>query len=167
MRPATLASALLTAIAGALLMAMMLLTVVDVIGRYVFSAPVPGAFEATEIMLALVVFAGLPLVTGRGEHVQVRLALDGMPGGMRFVLERAAEVLVTLLLAGAAWLLYQRGAALSRYGDATVLLGIPLAPVAFALAALSAVSSIVAVARLVQGCRGALSPTPEIPHDDI
>ncbi|WP_108659149.1 TRAP transporter small permease [Acuticoccus kandeliae] len=144
-----LTSALLIAIAGVLLMAMMLLTVVDVVGRYVFNSPVPGAFEATEIMLALAIFAGLPIVTARGDHVTVRLLVDRMPDGPRFLLDRLVELVVAVLLAGAAYLLYQRGAALSRYGDATVLLHIPLAPVAYALMALSAAASVVAAARFV------------------
>jgi TRAP-type C4-dicarboxylate transport system permease small subunit len=131
---------------------MMGLTVVDVVRRYVFNAPIPGAFEATEVMLALAIFAGLPLVTARGGHVQVRLVLDVLPRRQRFVLERAGDLAVALLLAGAAWLLYQRGASLARFGDATVLLRIPLAPVAFALAILSAAASVAGAARLVVKC---------------
>lgn len=149
MKPLALASAILTAVAGLLLLAMMGLTVVDVIGRYVFAKPVPGAFEATEVMLALAVFAGLPIVTARGEHVQVRLLLAALPGRMQRLLERTWDVALTLLLAGAAKLLYAHAAALSAYGDATMLLQIPLAPVAFALATLSAAAAVVAAGRLV------------------
>ena len=50
---------------------MMPLTCVDVIGRYFFVAPIFGAFELTEMMLAALIFAGLPLVTLRNEHVTV------------------------------------------------------------------------------------------------
>ena len=35
------------------------LTLVDVLGRYVFNAPVPGALEITEIVLALMIGAAL------------------------------------------------------------------------------------------------------------
>lgn len=140
---------MLTAIAGLLLTAMMLLTTVDVAGRYLFAAPVPGAFEATEIMLALVIFSGLPLVTARGEHVAVRLLVDPLPPRVRVVLDRFGDLLVALALAGAAVLLYRRGASLAAYGDATVLLRIPLAPVAFALMAMSALAALAALVRLV------------------
>ena len=42
------ADAILGVAASAILLAMMLLTFVDVVARYVFSRPVRGAFEVTE-----------------------------------------------------------------------------------------------------------------------
>ena len=55
--------------ATALILAcIMLITCVDVAGRYVFSQPVPGALEATEIMMGALIFASLPLVTLRQQH---------------------------------------------------------------------------------------------------
>src|SRR5439155_27389372 len=62
------ADALLGIAASAILLAMMLLTVVDVVARYVFSRPVGGAFEATQLMLVVLIFAGLPLVSFSEEH---------------------------------------------------------------------------------------------------
>jgi TRAP-type mannitol/chloroaromatic compound transport system permease small subunit len=45
-------------VAAAVLMALMVLTCVDVGGRYFFNRPVWGAFELTEMMLAALIFAG-------------------------------------------------------------------------------------------------------------
>ncbi len=154
---ARLASGVLLTVAGLLLLAMMGLTVADVVGRYVFSAPVNGAFEATQVMLALTIFAGLPLVTWRGEHVAVRLAIEPMPAGAQRAFDRLADIVSAVLLAGAAWLLYRRGVTLGRFGDATMILSIPLSPVAYGLAALSAVASLAAAARFVAGLRGRLA----------
>lgn len=151
------ASAVLLAVAGLLLLAMMGLTVIDVAGRYVFSAPVNGAFEATQVMLALTIFAGLPLVTARGEHVAVRIAIEPLPAAVQLVFDRLADLVSALLLAGAAYLLYRRGVVLGRFGDATMILGIPLSPVAYTLAALAAIAAIAAVVRLVTGGRGRLA----------
>ena len=47
---------------------MMLLTFVDVVARYVFNRPLRGAFEVTELMLLVLIFAGLPLVSFADEH---------------------------------------------------------------------------------------------------
>ena len=44
-------------------------TLVDVGGRKVLSASVPGSLELTELLMVVVIFAGLPLVSLRGEHV--------------------------------------------------------------------------------------------------
>jgi hypothetical protein len=49
-------------------MGMMLLTFTDVVARYVFSRPLRGAFEVTELMLLVLIFAGLPLVSFTDEH---------------------------------------------------------------------------------------------------
>ena len=57
------ADTILGVAASAILLAMMLLTFVDVVARYVFSRPVRGAFEVTELMLVVLIFAGLPLVS--------------------------------------------------------------------------------------------------------
>lgn len=142
--PAACAS-LLHIIAGVLLFTMMILTTIDVIGRYIFTAPVPGAFEATEIMLVLIVFVGLPIVTARNQHVSVLLFYDRAPPFLTPILRVLARVLTAVAMGFAAWLLYGKAVELSAYGDTTVLLRIPLAPVAFAAAALSAAATVVAV----------------------
>jgi len=56
---------LIGVIAGSVLFAMMMLTAVAVVGRYVFNHPVTGAFEVTEMMLAALIYCGLPLVSQR------------------------------------------------------------------------------------------------------
>lgn len=55
-------------VAGLALMAMMLLTFVDVMGRK-FWVAVPGALEVSEILMVVVLFSGLPLVAWHAEHV--------------------------------------------------------------------------------------------------
>lgn len=58
----------LGAVAGLALMAMMVLTFVDVMGRK-FWVAVPGALELSEILMVVVLFSGLPLVAWHAEHV--------------------------------------------------------------------------------------------------
>ncbi|MGJ8609544.1 MAG: TRAP transporter small permease [Octadecabacter sp.] len=57
----------------ALIMAMMMLTFADVIGRYVFSSPIFGASEMISALLALTIFAGLGITNARDEHIAVEL----------------------------------------------------------------------------------------------
>lgn len=59
--------------AALMLFLMMALTFVDVIGRYLLNAPVFGAAEMIQFLLALTVFAGLVLVSFRDEHIAVEL----------------------------------------------------------------------------------------------
>ena len=48
------------------LFVMMVLTAADVIGRYVFNAPISGAFEIVQYLMALVVFLFLLTHLNRG-----------------------------------------------------------------------------------------------------
>ncbi|HBT33667.1 MAG TPA: hypothetical protein DEB15_13005 [Pusillimonas sp.] len=57
---------------GALL-AMVFLTFADVIGRRFFGAPIYGAHDLTEHLMALIVFSGLPLLTSARGHLVVDL----------------------------------------------------------------------------------------------
>lgn len=60
-------------VACALIMAMLLLTFVDVVGRYVFASPIFGASEIISALLALTIFAGLGITNARDEHIVVEL----------------------------------------------------------------------------------------------
>ena len=64
---------ILEVIAASGLFFLMLLTCVDVGGRYLFNNSVDGAVEITQIGLAIVVFAEMPVVTWRGGHILVDL----------------------------------------------------------------------------------------------
>ena len=55
------------------LFVMVALTFVDVIGRRFFDKPVYGAHDLTEHLMALIVFAGLPVLTARREHLSIDL----------------------------------------------------------------------------------------------
>ena len=55
------------------LFALMVMTCIDVIGRYFFNSPLDGATELTQLMMGLIVFAILPTVCYREEHVSVDL----------------------------------------------------------------------------------------------
>lgn len=70
---------ILEAISASVLFFLMILTCVDVTGRYLFNNSVNGVFELTQTGLAILVFAQMPLITWRGNHVVVDL-LDNFLG---------------------------------------------------------------------------------------
>ncbi len=60
------------AIVGAVVViVIMLLTVLDVVGRNLLNRPLPGAYEITEFMLVAAVFLGLALVQAHKRHIQI------------------------------------------------------------------------------------------------
>ena len=123
-------------IAALVLMLMMLLTTSDVFARYMFNAPIRGAFELTELCLVLLIYAGLPLVSHRESHVVVDLFESWMSTGVKRTLRVVGNLLCTGALAGMAWVIYLRAVRVAGYGDTTSVLKLPLAPVAFTIAGL-------------------------------
>ena len=61
----------LEVVAAITLLILMLLTCTDVLGRYLFDNSLDAASELTEICIAVLVFAEMPIITWRGGHVVV------------------------------------------------------------------------------------------------
>jgi len=130
-------------IAATVLFAMMTLTAVDVVGRYIFNRPVAGAFEITEMMLAALIYCGLPLVSQRRDHIVIDTFDYLMSRGVKRGLDMAAEVLCSATLFGLAWLVFGRAGRVASYGDTTNVLKLPLAPVAYLMATMLLVGAII------------------------
>jgi TRAP-type C4-dicarboxylate transport system permease small subunit len=125
---------------AALVFAMMALTFVDVVGRYLFNAPVKGSAEATELMLAVIVFAGLPLAAAAREHIRIDLLEQVLSERAKRRQAAFGFGFAALVTAFVAWRLALRAAELGRLGDLSSHLGFPLAWLAGFLAAASAVT---------------------------
>ncbi len=124
----------LGAAAAGILLAMMALTVVDVVARYVFSRPVRGAFEITELMLVVLIFAGLPLVSFSDEHAVMDF-IDRMLGsrGQRW-LERLVQAACAAFMFLLAWLVWRKADRIWAYRDATDVLRILYGPFVYFMA---------------------------------
>jgi TRAP-type C4-dicarboxylate transport system permease small subunit len=129
--------------AAILLFFMMALTFVDVIGRYLFNMPVYGGFEMTEVALATMIFAGLPLVTARDEHVTVDLFDRVIPAGIRHLRNAAISVLCAVLLFILSYHVWQKAGDSLRYGDVTAILEIPLGPMVYFMSVMIAATGLV------------------------
>jgi len=128
-------------IAAALMFCLMLLTCVDVVGRYFFNKPVTGGFELTEMLLAALIFAGLPLVTLRGDHITVDL-FDSVTPDWLFRIQHALASLIGAACTGyLAWCLWLRAVALDRAGETTSQLQFKIAWLAYAMAILMALTA--------------------------
>jgi TRAP-type C4-dicarboxylate transport system permease small subunit len=141
---------LLGAIAGILLFCLMLLTCVDVIGRYFFNTPVAGGFELTEMTLAALIFFGLPLVTIRNEHVMVDL-LDPITPDWLLRIQHVVSCLICAVATGyLAWRLWIRATNMAAAGETTAQLKLQIPYLTFAMSVLMAIT---ALALLVLACR--------------
>ena len=139
----------LSVVAALVLFVLMMLTAVDVIGRYVFNRPLPGAFEITEMMLAALIYCGLPLVSQRREHIVIDTFDHFMSRGVRRGLDMAAETVCSATLFGLAWLVLGRASRVLDYGDTTTVLKLPLAPVAYLMAAMLLATAVIHLALIL------------------
>jgi len=150
---------LLSAASGALLLALTLVTCIDVVARYWFNAPLSGAYELTEIFLASLVFLALPVTTSRGEHVEVDL-MDMVAGGrITRAVQPLAGLLVALVLAVFSWRLVLHGQRLAQDGAVSDSLSLPLAPVALLAAAACGLACLAAVLRALRPLVSRRDPT--------
>jgi TRAP-type C4-dicarboxylate transport system permease small subunit len=118
---------LLGAISGTVLFVMMMITAIDVAGRYLFSRPLAGGF--------------LPLVSKRREHIVIDTFDTFMSRRVKRGLDILADIVCTVSLAGLSWLLFQRAVRVAEYGDTTSVLTLPLAPVAYLMSAMIVVTA--------------------------
>ena len=121
----------LGATSATVLFLMMMITAVDVIGRYVLNKPLTGGFEITEMLLAALIYCGLPLVSQRREHIVIDTFDPLMSARVKRALDVVAEIVCSLTLGGIGYLIFRRAARVAEYGDTTSVLKWPLAPVAY------------------------------------
>jgi TRAP-type transport system small permease protein len=135
--------ALCGVLAATALFAIMALTLVDVSGRKVISTSVPGSLELTELLMVVVIFAGLPLVSLRGEHV----VFDSLDPLIEKTIRRAqglvVDLMVAALLFGMAWLMWIKAGQMGEYGDTTAQLKIAQSPFVYLMSALLGLTALV------------------------
>jgi TRAP-type transport system small permease protein len=128
---------------AAALFAIMVLTFFDVGGRKLLSNSIPGSLEMTELLMVIVIFAGLPLVSERGEHV----VFDSLDGFWPAWFLKLQKLLVHLLCAGImlalAALMWKTGMQFAEYGETTAQLKIPKSPFILGMAAFCALTGAV------------------------
>jgi TRAP-type C4-dicarboxylate transport system permease small subunit len=120
---------------------LVLITVVDVFGRYLLGIPLPGTSEITEIILGVLIYIGLPYISKKEEHISVSLLSNYLPNNVKILHKILINFIVALLLLVIARQLYLHGVDLKSYQEVTTFLEIPKAPIAFAMALLTVLAS--------------------------
>ena len=133
---------------AAALFGIMALTFFDVGGRKLLDNSIPGSLELTELMMVAVIFAALPLVSLRGEHV----TFDSLDAWLPAWVRRAQAVIVHLLsaaaLIGLAWLMWREAGQFMQTGETTAQLKILKGPFIYGMALACALTGAVHLAQL-------------------
>jgi len=109
---------------GLVLLSIALMTVASIIGRSLFSAPVPGDFELVEIGCAISVFAFLPYCQMNYGNVVVDFFTHNVSARIRNRMDAVGSLVYGVIAALLTWRLTLGGYDMYRYGEETMILGL-------------------------------------------
>lgn len=121
-----------------ILAAMMFLTAADVILRYVFNRPVPGAFELQRFMMVILVAAAISYTAYIKGHINVDIVFGHLPKRFQESLNVFHYFLGSCVFAVVCWRTILEGLALQARGFTSSTLLIPVFPFYFIIAFCSA-----------------------------
>ena len=140
---------LLELAAAVLLFLLMLLTCVDVVGRYFFNNPLVGATELTEIALSLIIFATIPVITWRHGHIVVDILDRFLSPTTHRILAWFSTALIAISLYFVGVRVFEPGARDLRRGIKTDFLHLPTGWFIEAIAVLSWLAAVGLIVQVV------------------
>jgi TRAP-type transport system small permease protein len=112
----------------------MALTLADVLGRKLIDRSVPGALELTEMLMVVVIFAALPLVSLRAEHVTFDSLDAYLPEWARWFQAKFMNLLAIAVFVGVGYLMLRKGMQLADQNETSAQLLVAKAPFVYAMA---------------------------------
>ena len=147
------------------LLAQSIVTVVDILLRALFSAPLHGLSDIYELVVIFMVAASFPASLAGRHQITIRFLGKALPWRAREALELFGHVLALLVFAAMGWQLILHTISLFETGQTTWLLGIPMGPSwAVATALIVVCTPVQAVVVLIQLVR-LVAPSEPVPGD--
>lgn len=141
-------SRVLDQLAGWCLVAMMSLTVADVILR-VFRRPILGTYEIVGLMGAIVIAFAMPHTTLQRGHVAVDVLVIHLSSMTRVVIALITRILSIILFTLIAWECIRYGNDLLACGEVSMTLRLPCYPVLYGISFAAIVVCLVILSRIV------------------
>ncbi len=117
--------AVLGVIAGTALFIMMILTFIDVIGRYGFNKSIFGVAEWIEMLMVLTIFSGIAFITATNDHITVTMFDGWIVRNIPDVRRWAVIVFSIVCYAFIIWELYGHALDMWTSGKRTAVLDMP------------------------------------------
>ncbi|MEN1761968.1 TRAP transporter small permease [Anoxynatronum sibiricum] len=106
----------------------MMLTVFDVLGRFIFNKPIAGTFELTRIGLAMIVFPALGVAQLEKENIGITIVYDRLGLTVRKVLDVLIAVVSLVLFSIVFWQMIKHAQRIQASGLITSVLRMPVHP---------------------------------------
>lgn len=126
-------STYLAYIGGFTLFIMMCLTMTDVVGRCLFNRPVVGAFELTEFMVLVIIFAFLAYGQAHKVHINVDLFMIIIPKKLKKFIEILNHIACLAIMILITWMGYEKAIEVLEAGETSPNLILPNHPFVFFL----------------------------------
>jgi len=149
MRIVTKLSTIMYACAGVVLSFMMMLTVADVVLRYM-GRPIPGTYELVGLSGAVVIGFAIPYTSLVRGHIFVEFLIDRFEKGRREVVLITTKILILLLFIGFGTYLFRTGMDMAASGEVTQILRIPFYPVVYAMGVCCFIECLVMVSDIIR-----------------
>ena len=145
MKPLDGLCAALAVLSGAVLLGLIGLTFVDVVMRYIFSAPILGAKDLLQMGMVLVFALALPFTWRMGGHIVVDLVPDYPIPGLTRARDVAVRLIGLLIFAVLSWQAWLRADDAALFNEATNMIEVPFRPFFQVLGACAAIQTLVLV----------------------
>jgi TRAP-type C4-dicarboxylate transport system permease small subunit len=129
---------------------MMIVTLIDVLGRNLFNSPIIGSIEFTETSLGMTVFLGMGYVTFDRSHITVDVLTTMLPKKLRDVFLVFTGAIAVVFIGFATWRMILQVYDRFIEGLVTTLWTIPMWPVTAVMTAGLALMFLLLVLQLIQ-----------------
>lgn len=113
-------------VGGIVVLLVVLMSLVSLIGRKLFSAPIPGDIELLEMAIAVSVTAFLPLCEVNDNHIRVDLIAGFLPEVVNRFLLTACHLLLAAVAGVMCWRTLLLMLNSYEYGSTSTMLAVPL-----------------------------------------
>jgi TRAP-type C4-dicarboxylate transport system permease small subunit len=149
-------------VAGLSLLAILFMTVVDIVGRNAFRAPFRGTVELTSMILVVVVFLAVAHSEDMGDHITIDLVYERVGRRAKVFLDIFSDLFTVVVMALVSYRLYHFVLRNQQTGAETPVLDIPLWPFVLVGSIGAAFYVIATVMRVVLRLKGA--PVNAVDH---
>jgi TRAP-type transport system small permease protein len=120
-------------VAMVVLLLLMFLTVADVVGRYLVGiipgfGPVPGSFELTEFMLAVIVLAAIGHTQMKRGHISIDIVISHFPPRVQAIMDTVTDFVTLAMFALVTWRTIKYAQLLYESNDVSGVLRLPVYP---------------------------------------
>ena len=146
-------SLIFNSVAAGLLFLLMIAGATDVIGRYLFNAPINGTMERGQLLLALMVFLSWGHTQVKKGHVSVELFISHFPPRMRIITDLFTTLVTLVLFILVIWQSFIMAIDTHKSGEVVFVIHWPLAPFQLFVPLGGIVFSLVLVMEIIQTVR--------------